>query len=607
MGRRRIIGIFLMVICVCAATIVALGWRLLDQDRILEAQYRRQRLDEEADRSVRLMEAALSDETLFQRPPGEGALLATYPDGRMLFRPDASAFPEAAAAAFERGEALEQRDNDLGRAAQEYRTLTTAKDRIVQTGAWARLARTLRKARDYAGALAAYDQLGRFENAAAAGWPATLAALWGRCSVLDDLGKKQELRECAVRLRLSLDQGRWPLARSDYEIFADDAERWSGDRRPRDEELLTEAANELWQRIRRGEAAAEGRTVVRTAGEPVTLLWKAVGKRTAVLAASKSFVERTWLRQAGQRVWLRDEPGLEFPVAPAEMVVRYPGETRLPWALAVAAPEGSAPFASRRKLLMLLLATVALFTVAGGYFCLRALRREFALSRIQSDFVAAVSHEFRTPLTSMRLITEALEDDRIPDRERLRESYHALARATSRLQRLVEDLLDFRRMESGAVEYRMRPMDAGDTVRAVTDEFKKEVEARGFRLHVRVEEAAPILADEGALSRAVWNLLDNAAKYSGDSRDIEVALHRAGSEVAVAVRDRGIGITPEEKAQLFAKFYRGEAARRSGIRGTGIGLAMVAQIVAAHGGKISVQSEPGCGSTFTMSLPLEKA
>jgi signal transduction histidine kinase len=606
MRRRRVIGIFLTVICVCAATIVGLGWHLLDQDRVLEAQYRRQRLDEAADRAVRSISAALSDAALLQRPPGEGALLARYPDGPPLFRPDESTYPQAPAAVFERGEVLEQRDNDLGRAVEQYRQLTTARERAVQAGAWARLARTQRKARDYAGALAAYDRLGGFENVAVAGWPATLAALWGRCSVLDDLGKKQDLDACAAKLRLALDEGRWPLTRSSYEIFADDAERWSSQGRPRGQELLTDAANGLWQQIRRGEASAEGWTVARSGGEPVTLLWKTVGERTAVLAASKPFVERTWLRQSGQRVWL-DEPGVRLPVARAETVVRYPAETHLPWALAVTDSEGSAHFESRRRLLMLLLAAVALFTVAGGYFCLRALRREFALSRIQSDFVAAVSHEFRTPLTSMRLITEALEDDRVPDGARLRESYHALARATSRLQRLVEDLLDFRRMESGAAEYRMRPLDAGRAVRAVTDEFQKEVEERGFRIHVRAEEAAPILADEAALSRAVWNLLDNAAKYSGDSRDIEVAMHRAGPEVEVAVTDRGIGIPLEEKAQLFAKFYRGEAAVRSGIRGTGIGLAMAAQIAAAHGGRISVQSEPGRGSTFTLSLPLEKA
>src|SRR5262249_16661010 len=153
----------------------------------------------------------------------------------------------------------------------------------------------------------------------------------------------------------------------------------------------------------------------------------------------------------------------------SNFAVRYPAETRLPWTVAMSAPAGREDFRTRRQLLLALLGVVALFTLTGGYFCLRALRREFALARMQSDFVSAVWEEFGARLSSMGMITEALVDDRVPDAQRMRDSFHALARATQRLHRLVEDLLDFRRMESGAMEFRMKSLDAAQAVQRVAD------------------------------------------------------------------------------------------------------------------------------------------
>jgi signal transduction histidine kinase len=594
MSRGRLITVFVAVTCVPAATMLWLGSRLLQQDQRLEAQYKQESREQAADRAVRYLQAAISDPALFQAEPGAGAELIRYPAGSALFHTNPGALLEAPADTFREGEELENRQGDLKRAAEAYRSLTAVKDPAVRAGAWLRLARTQRKLRQFADALAAYGELARFENVAAAGWPATLAAAWGRCSVLEDEHNAAELSKSAGSLRQRLDAGQWPLSRAAYDIFAEDAERWTRVQRPREAEILTEAANQLWERIRRSEEAAAGGRF--QAG--VTLLWKPFPEGTAVFAASNSFVERTWLRRTSGQFG----DSLRNP----ELAQRYSAETGLPWTIAVAAPAVADGLTARRQLLLALLALVALFTLAGGYFCLRTLRREFALTRMQADFVSAVSHEFRTPLTSMRLITEALVDDRIPDPARLRDSYQSLARATGRLHRLVEDLLDFRRMESGAVEFRMQSVDAAQAVRRVAEEFRKEVEERGFRVRVNAEADAHIKADESAISRALWNLLDNAAKYSGDSRDIEVSLAREGARIQVSVADGGIGIAPEDQARLFTKFYRGAQAKRSDIPGTGIGLAMVAQIAAAHGGGVSVTSELGHGSTFTMSLPAEE-
>jgi two-component system phosphate regulon sensor histidine kinase PhoR len=152
-------------------------------------------------------------------------------------------------------------------------------------------------------------------------------------------------------------------------------------------------------------------------------------------------------------------------------------------------------------------------------------------------------------------------------------------------------------------------------VNQVVDDFRSEVEGRGFVVRWAAEPGAHVIrADGEALGRAVWNLLDNAAKYSGDSRVIDVHVgastspHAAGAgRVAIAIRDFGLGIPRSEQTRVFQKFVRGEAALAAGIKGTGIGLTMARHIVAAHGGRLLLQSEPGHGSTFTIELPREPA
>jgi signal transduction histidine kinase len=244
-------------------------------------------------------------------------------------------------------------------------------------------------------------------------------------------------------------------------------------------------------------------------------------------------------------------------------------------------------------------------SLAASWLIVRAVTRDLALARVQAEFVAAVSHEFRTPLTTLRQFTDMLRENPALDPERRRICYDAQARATDRLTRLVESVLDFGRMEAGAHAFRLQPQDCSDIVQQVVADFSAQPQAAGRPIDFQRNGAIAIDADAEALSRALWNLLDNAVKYSPDGGAIAVSLDRGDDSVRIAVHDQGLGVPPHERRAIFRKFQRGEEARTRGISGTGMGLAMVDQIVRAHSGRIEVDSAPGAGSTFTIVLPVK--
>ena len=254
------------------------------------------------------------------------------------------------------------------------------------------------------------------------------------------------------------------------------------------------------------------------------------------------------------------------------------------------------------------IAMMALLLLAGGYFINRAVLREVRVARLQSDFVAAVSHEFRTPLTTLRQLSEMLARGRVSNDERRQQFYETLLRESERLHRLVEGLLNFGRMEAGQLQYRFESVDPKELMGEVVSDFQREADALGYRVEFNGNGAlSPIRADRPSLARVFWNLLDNAVKYSPEHHTIWVELSGAVGRVVVRVRDRGLGIPSSEREEIFRKFVRGAAAKAASIPGTGVGLAMARQIVAAHGGSISVESEPGRGSVFTVLLPIAQA
>jgi signal transduction histidine kinase len=294
--------------------------------------------------------------------------------------------------------------------------------------------------------------------------------------------------------------------------------------------------------------------------------------------------------------------------AGAEATIRGTSSTGLPWPVLVEDRDPGAAleeFAGRRRLLLGALALLAVVLGAGTYSVARAYGRELTVMRLQSEFVSAVSHEFRTPLTSLRQLSETLNEGRPLEDERRARYYQALDRATNRLQKLVEGLLDFGRMESGAMVYRKQDLDAAALVTSVVDEFQREAGDRGYHVELKAAGGLPLIhADPEALGRAIWNLLDNAEKYSPEYKTIQVDVEQEGAGIAIRVQDHGLGIPAVEHREILRKFIRGTAAHTTGIKGTGIGLAMVKHIVDAHGGSLRVESTAGQGSTFSIVVPV---
>ena len=662
MRPRRLLVLSLTITVVLIALLAWFAWRATELDRNLVEQRIQERLEaaadgmastlvsgvadfedqlrtvlalgEEQDRAAARMRAdALPEDSLilFFRSRS----LEAFPGSRLLYSPFLEPQPpQVPPGIFGTAEQLEFRAGRLEGAASMLRRLIDTPNRAVRGGALFRLGRVLHKSGDLEGAVAAYGALAGLDATLVEGLPAALLAGFNRNRVIEELGRRDEVRGEAAKLLNDLRTPRWNLSTAAYTFYRTETERWlkPAERGEAHEgsvgasEALAAAVDTMWRDHQAGRRLAEGvqREILWSHGHPFVVLRVNLEDATAALIGGSRFVSEQWLGNLEPMV---SRQGLELALTDAAtgelafgsqsgagpQATRTPADTSLPWSIRVASVDVQAERArlqSRRTVTFVGVAIAVVVLLTSSYFVFRSVSREMQVARLQSDFVAAVSHEFRSPLTSIRHLTELLATDRVPDEPARRKFYGVLASESARLQRLVEQLLDFRRLGSRTFRLKREPIDPGSWLRGVAADFRNEITARGRDLELTINgtggEGQVLIGDHEALSLAVHNLLENAVNYSPDCKTVWLEMTNDGDELRICVRDRGVGIEKHDRKRIFEKFVRGGAADELGTRGTGLGLAMVRQIVEGNGGAVELASEPGRGSTFTIRLPLER-
>ncbi|MBM3294593.1 MAG: hypothetical protein FJY82_08710 [Candidatus Aminicenantes bacterium] len=283
---------------------------------------------------------------------------------------------------------------------------------------------------------------------------------------------------------------------------------------------------------------------------------------------------------------------------------RYP----LPWRFVFASSglgDLSRTAARENLLYALLLGVIGVLMALGAFLLARDISREAEATRLKTEFVQTISHELKTPLTLIRLYGETLQrQPALGDKERLG-AYEIITKESERLSHLINNVLDFSRIEMGRKEFAFRPGDLAETVRATLESYRYHLEKKGFAIKDEIASDLPESTfDSEAVASVLVNLLSNAMKFSPGTKEVGVRLRRDGGEAVLKVEDKGVGFPPGEAERIFQKFYRVSSKAGAGATGSGLGLTIVKHIVEAHRGRIEVRSEPGKGSLFAVYLPL---
>ncbi len=263
-------------------------------------------------------------------------------------------------------------------------------------------------------------------------------------------------------------------------------------------------------------------------------------------------------------------------------------------------------FSASQGIFMYIFLLIVIGLALGLFFTLQIINKELLFSKMKSDFISTVSHEFKSPLTSIRQMSEMLFNERIKTESRKKEYYEIMLEQSERLSHLIDNILDFSKIEEGEKAFRFEKTSLKELIDRVKSLFQKSIANEGFSVFSSIPETLPeLVIDKEAIQQVLYNLLDNAYKYSGNSKNIEIMVESTGDSVIISVKDFGIGIQREDQQKVFDRFFRGGNELTRSVTGSGIGLTIVKKLIEAHHGTVSLDSTPGKGSTFQVNLPLD--
>jgi signal transduction histidine kinase len=650
---QRLVGVFALFILLPGAFLGVFALRVLRQESQLASQRTRESLERTAveigrdlDSEFRRWNDAVRSAVSPKRPldvnsfpeiigqafsePGGGVFLSisaesleVFPAGALLYvsrsPAPAQTAPSRPLAGLAEAESLEIARKDYPGAIRAYRKLHDSAAAGSRPLILQRLARTLRKAGRLEEAAGAYRDLRCLDAVWIGGLPSDLIAQAELCSLASERGDTAGLAQEAMAFYGDLATGKWLLDKPRYLYYSDLGRTWCRDSRVEAGEFNRLYATE-GRRLALSRAAEDFLNDPRTVlpGEDIAYLaFRNADPFAAVLVSADVLGSRWWPRIFSTRgedlkavLYAADGSavfGSPPPATPPFAVTRDLRIDDTPWLLQIWPGRPEAIYADirqRRTLSLTMLGFVTVLLAFGSYLTVRIVKRELEIARLRADFVSTVSHEFRSPLTGIRQLGGMLLDGRVTDPEKQRGYFKMIVQESDRLSRLVENILDFSRMEEGRKEYRFEPLDPSPWLRTLVADFMAEIAANGAAVEADIQDGLPpISADKEALGSAVRNLLDNAVKYSPGSKTVWLDAGAEGDAVMISVRDKGVGISEHDRKRIFDRFYRAEGEISKRIKGAGLGLSLVKHVVTAHGGTVECRSLVGEGSIFTIRLP----